>query len=759
MGILDERKYFPDCRHNELCDEDYYNKDKVFGHFADDGAAYIINRRDTPRPWLQFLCNDKIESCVSNTGVGFLKHISGEMITKYWEKKGNYLVRLPNGERKLFVSVNGAAQKNFFTDSQDYSMEVRPGTVTYRGTLDGITLELLMFVPESIPCECWNIRFYSDKSASVVLTAAIDLGFYMPGIEPSPIRTQTNNTDNIITSTERGITALFTAQSPDSSNVSPYTQVLPNGSDGCLAELSVTKAFKVHCGTDCKWIVVSAACTEENDRENVLRCLDGDTNQSELEKLKSKWDAIIKRNFCTIPDKNLEYFVNYWLKNNLWLTYRYDRAERFIGYRDSLQDAWGYCLVDPDKAREKMLITLGHMMTDGRCPRRFSRFGLKNDMDDFSDSPTWAPEAINTYIRETGDFDILNRELPFLESEETSSVEDHIFRSLDYMYHSRGKNGLIRMRKGDWLDGLSGINQYGEDATSAWVTVAAFNAQNIMAGLYERLGMKDKAELMRTRSAEYKEIFNRVAWDGHWFTYAFFEDGEPIGSSKNLEGKIYLNVQTWAIFTGIVDDKDRIESIRKSIYRYLQTPFGPLLNYPPYVLYGERCGRLYRQFPGTFANSAVYNHGAAFKVFADVKEGDFEEALDTISRALPNHPDNSDMCRTSEPYAVGNVYYGPNHRRFGMNLFSWFTATPAWLLHGAFEQILGVYSDYDGLTLTPHTVSEWTEYSVRKLYRKTVYNITFKRDSAEKGLWLDGVKQSGSTVISDKPECNVIVKF
>ena len=86
-------------------------------------------------------------------------------------------------------------------------------------------------------------------------------------------------------------------------------------------------------------------------------------------------------------------------------------------------------------------------------------------------------------------------------------------------------------------------------------------------------------------------------------------------------------------------------------------------------------------------------------------------------------------------------------------------ATPAWLLCGAFEQILGVYSDYDGLTLTPHTVSEWTEYSVRKLYRETVYNITFKRDSAEKGIWLDGVKQSGSTVISDKPECNVIVKF
>lgn len=756
MGILDERRYFPDCRHNELCDEDYYNKDKTFGHFSDNGKTYVITRRDTPRPWLQFLCNDKIESCVSNTGVGFLKHISGEMITKYWEKKGNYLVRLPNGERKLFVCVNGSEKKNFFTDSEDYSVEVRPGTVTYHGTLCGVKIEVLMFVPENIPCECWNIRFSSEPNTSITLTASIDLGFYMPGIEPAPLRTDISTENNVITSTERGITALFTAQAPTLAEVRPYTEVLPNESEGCLAEISVSKTFTDSHG---EWIVVSAACSESGDREKVLGCLDAKINSAELEKLNSKWETLINRNFCCIPDKNLEYFINYWLKNNLWLTYRYDRAERFIGYRDSLQDAWGYCLVDPAKAREKMLVTLEHMLPDGRCPRRFSRFGLKNDMDDFSDSPTWAPEAINTYIRETGDFDILNKELPFLESNETSSLEDHIFRSLDYLYHSRGKNGLIRMRAGDWLDGLSGINKYGEDATSAWVTVAAYNAQNIMAKLYSRLGLNEKAELMRSRSEEYKEIFNRVAWDGRWFSYAFFEDGEPIGSSKNLEGKIYLNVQTWAIFTGIVDDKEKIESIKKSIYRYLQTPFGPLLNYPPYVLYGDRCGRIWRQFPGTFANSAVYNHGAAFKVFADVKEGDYEEALDTIQRALPNHPDNSDMCRTSEPYAVGNVYYGPNHRRYGMNLFSWFTATPAWLLHGAFEQILGVYADYDGLTLSPHTVKEWNEYSVKKVFRGTVYNITFRRDENEQGVWLDGIKQSSNTVFSTEPECSVVVKF
>ena len=153
MGILDTRSYFPDCRFNELGDEDYFNKDKTFGHFAEDGAAYVVTDRNTPRPWLQFLCNDKILSCVSNNGVGFLKHISGEIITKYWEKKGNYLVRLPNGRRKLFISENGREKIEFFEKSDNFFMTVRTGSVTYEGKIGGISVKVFMFVPEKIPCK------------------------------------------------------------------------------------------------------------------------------------------------------------------------------------------------------------------------------------------------------------------------------------------------------------------------------------------------------------------------------------------------------------------------------------------------------------------------------------------------------------------------------------------------------------------------------------------------------------------------------
>jgi len=184
-----------------------------------------------------------------------------------------------------------------------------------------------------------------------------------------------------------------------------------------------------------------------------------------------------------------------------------------------------------------------------------------------------------------------------------------------------------------------------------------------------------------------------------------------------------------------------------------------MVMYPPYVFHGERCGRIQKQRPGMFLNGSIYNHAASFKVFSDIKRGDFDEAYDTLMRCLPNHPDNSDTRRTSEPFSVGNVYYGPNHSRYGMNLFSWFTAAPSWLIHGGFEEILGVKAGFHGLELTPRVPADWSEYKVSKLYRGTMYQIQFIRSNEETGIWVDGQKQDGNVINSDKKVCDVLVKY
>ena len=307
---------------------------------------------------------------------------------------------------------------------------------------------------------------------------------------------------------------------------------------------------------------------------------------------------------------------------------------------------------------------------------------------------------------------------------------------LEYPYTHRGKNGLVLMYDGDWLDGLTGINQ-NCTATSAWATMQAFWAQNHMADIYEAKGDIDKAAILRSRSAEYKKKVRDVAWDGKWYVYGFKSDGLAVGSSKCAEGKIYLNPNTWAIFTGIEDDPKRIELIRHSIFTYLSTPYGSLINYPPYVN-DLTCGRIGSHVPGSFANSAVYLHAASFEIFAKSKVGAKCEAQDLFMRLLPNHIDNPDSRRTSEPYCTGNVHFGPTNERYGMNLFSWFTATPAWMIHGGFDEILGVKAGFDGLHIEPCVPDEWDGYEVKRLYRGKEYLLKFRKSDSKKGIYSNG---------------------
>ncbi len=751
MGVLEERTYKPDCRFCDTEPEMYYNKDKKFGRFIENGSAYRIDTRQTPRQWLQYLCNDKIRSVVANDGAGFIFHRGAGAVTKYWSK--TYLVRGVNGRRTL--RIGEADSKDFFAEADSFSETVRPGYVTFEGKVDAFDVTVVIFVPAEVGCECWRVSVKNTAASErrTLVRGAVD---WMLGTkEEFP---QASAEEGAVIVAGQKVSGIFTAANAKTAEFKHFKEYREGKGDILLTDSSVTVEVALAAGEETTLIFTAGVFENEAEKKEILALTKEDVSVRQLAQVQQNWQRMFDQNRCTLPDKNTEYFLNFWLKNQLYLTYRYDRGATYGGYRDALQDSWGYCLADPHGAKKKIQTTLCYMYPDGRCPRQYDDYNKILDERDFSDSPIWAADAVCTYIKETGDFDFWSQKIGFYGSDETATVEEHLFRALDYMYHSRGKNGLILMRDGDWADGLEGINKYGADATSVWVTIAAFYAQNILREMYLFLGDTDKAALMEQRCAEYRKIVNTVGWDGNWYAYGFFEDGEPIGSHKNLEGKIWCNPQTWALFSGIPDSEEKIKKIEKSINRYLFTPFGAMVCYPPYVFYGERCGRVQRQVPGTFLNGSVYNHGASFKIFADVARGDYDDALDTLQRTLPNHPDNSDCCRTSEPYAVGNVYYGSSSRRYGMNLFTWFTAAAAWIIHGGFEQILGVRAGFDGVEIHPHVPKEWQEYSVEKQYRGTHFTIHFVR-SEQTGIWVNGAKIEGNIVRSAEKECAVTVYF
>ena len=743
----------------------YYDSVTRYGAFIEEGGAYEIQNPDTPRQWFQFLVNDRFASAVSNTGKGFTAYRACyQRITRHYSAT-DYLLRETDGDRGIRITDRESGRSfDLLNDAKGFICTVRPGEIEFTGSAGGIGFTARLFVPNEKPCECWMLRLQNLGKEKRELTVSVsqDWAFFnalVKGAEPDAhLRIEEADGALFVASGARsGFPALsgFFACPGSQAQHFRYEDATPDGKRFTYTRAVLSKSLSLE--REAEMLVLSGASEDSNEcREIVEELVQPQAAERERTAVRAKWRGLLEAPSCEIGPKNLQYFLNTWLKNQVYLTFRYNRFE-VTGYRDVLQDAWGYLLLDPRRAKERILEAVSKMWDDGRCPRQYDIASDFLDTRDFADSPIWLPIAVDAYIRETGDFSILDEQVPYLQSREKSSVEEHIDRSLDYLYHSRGKNQLILMRGGDWLDGLGGIDRYGP-ATSAWLTMAAFYAQNIMERLYTRRGAAEKAARLRTRSAEYKEIVNRVAWDGAWYVYAFMGDGEAIGSHRSPEGKIYLNPQSWALMTGICDDPARIEKIKRSVAIYLTTPYGPQLLTPPYVYHGGRFGRLNRQRPGTFANGAIYLHAASFQVFAQARSGDKAGALDTFLRLLPNHPDNPDGRRTSEPYCVGNVHYGPYHKRFGMNLYSWFSATPSWLIHAGFEELLGVRAGYDGLLLEPLALEGFESYTVCKRFRGTLYEIRFEQ-SKDKGIWLDGKKIQSGPVLSTRECAQVLVRF
>lgn len=759
--MINQRKYGIDIQNYRTSFEEYYNLVKTFGAFDDEGTCYRIVDKNTPRQWFSFLCNDKFGSLVTNTGMGFQAFLRFDRpVTKYYHPV-DYLIRTVNAGREA-VLCTGERAIPLFAGCENLQCDMRPGYTQLYGSADGIAFHATFFVPQSDSLECWSIRL-KNTTANAFEGSISFSQTWSDSMEPKSIApvlmAKSKQTDGSGWGDTRlkEVFAFFHAQGCEG-NVEYQTDTMEDGTHRSFPVCFLKRSISLKAGEEQTICVLSGAGESENAVMGMIEQYTQDqVVAAALLEVQEFWKGKIYDQHCTLPNKNMEYFLNTWLKNQLYLTVRFNRGA-YMGYRDVMQDAWGYLFVEPQKVRQRIIECLSHMYSDGRCPRQYDIWGDFIDRRDFADSPVWVPITVTAYIKETGDFDVLSETIGFLDSTKTATVEEHIYLALEYLFQHRGKNGLCLWRGGDWLDSLEGMGKDGP-ATAAWLTMAAFYAQNLMAELYTFMGWKEKAALMRSRSADYKASVNASAWDGDWFVYGFTKDGDPVGSHKCKEGKIYLNPQTWAIFTGIVDSEDKIRRICRSVNVYLTSVYGPHLLMPPYINHGEGIGRLLQLRPGTYGNGSIYLHAASFKVFSDAARLDGNEAVDTLLRLLPNHPDNPDCRRTSEPYCTGNVHLGVSHERFGQNIFTWFTATPAWLIHGGFDEILGVKPGYDSIFIHPVVPQEWKQYCVRRTIRGTRYEFHFQRGTENKVV-ADGMEMQDMRVpYTDKQQVTVTVTY
>ncbi len=469
------------------------------------------------------------------------------------------------------------------------------------------------------------------------------------------------------------------------------------------------------------------------------------------------------------PDDILNSQTNIWLKRQLSLGKTWGRIYG-KGFRDVMQDITAFVSFDTELAKKRILYALRYQYEDGNAIRMFE----PDSLWPYNDACSWIPSAVLSYLNETGDVSFLEEEVSFLEGKfiEKSkyshvpesyrqylgtnykkSVFEHIKLAMDYLCNCKGEHGLVLFVGGDWNDSLNNVGKQGK-GESVWLSLATIKAINEfceIAKIYNREEVCSQYEKYRDDLAE---SILKYGVDGDHLLYGFNDYGEKIGTDDDEYAKIYLNPQTWAVLANLTDKKV-LEKFMDSVENRLRCNFGYMQCYPSYRKGDDKIGRVSYFQPGQVENASVYNHGVAFKVVADCILGRGDTAYKTLKAIRfdnPNNPNNG-----MEPYAVSNMYIGPESESFaGYAPMSWITGTAGWLYRATTEYLCGIQPTINGLRIKPCLPTEWNELSISRQFRKAKYEILIKKGNEEK-LIVDGKELTGNIVpiVEENKTCKV----
>lgn len=483
--------------------------------------------------------------------------------------------------------------------------------------------------------------------------------------------------------------------------------------------------------------------TAQNEKESIALANEYATKvafEREYARQNELAEEYIDKVLVDTPDEYINSTVNIWLKRQIALGKTWGRIYG-KGFRDLLQDITGFVSFDCKRAKERLLYTLKHQFISGNGLRQFDPV-----VDyPYQDMPVWIPIAVLTYIKESGDYGILNETVQYYDDEREESVFEHIKRGMDFLYSNQGVHGLGLWRGGDWNDSMNncGLQEKGE---SVWLSIATVKATDDYLEILENCPIENAkaiAEEIKTRQAVLKENIVKYGFEKDHFIYGINDWEEKVGSYENEEGQMYLNPQTWAVMAKILDEKTS-NSLMDHVEKNLKCDYGYLQNVPSYTKPNPHLGRISYFGAGLYENGSVYNHGVMFKVVADCMLGRAENAYETLKMVRYNNPKNPNSG--TEPYAISNMYFGPYaFARKGFAPCSWITGSAGWLYRAVTEFILGVQADFDGLKILPCLPSSWTNATIEREFRGANYRIELFKGE-KKGLFVDGKKLAGNKV-------------
>jgi len=490
--------------------------------------------------------------------------------------------------------------------------------------------------------------------------------------------------------------------------------------------------------------------------------------------LRVYWDKLLDKYQVTTPDAHTNRMVNIWNVYQVMATFNFSRSASYfesgigrgMGFRDSNQDLLGFVHLIPDRARERLLDLAATQFPDGGAYHQYQPLTKRgNDAvgSGFNDDPLWLVLAVAAYIKETGDWEILDALTPYDNSPGTEQpLYDHLRRSLHFTLNRLGPHGLPLIGRADWNDCLNlncfsdspgqsfqtTTNKEGKVAESVFIAGLFILAANEMVEIASRRQEVEDASAFGQAAVEMEKVTWSAGWDGAWFRRAYDDFGDPIGSSLNEEGQIFVEPQGICVMAGLGTKDGRAEIALDSVAERLATPHGIVLQQPAYSRYYLHLGEISSYPPGYKENAGIFCHTNPWIMIAETRIGRGDRAYDYYQRINPSAREEIGDVHKCEPYVYAQMIAGRDAPTHGEAKNSWLTGTAAWNYVAITQWILGIRPSFDGLQIAPVIPQSWDHFEGVRIFRGVRYVIQVKRSGPgnEVRLEVDGERIQGTII-------------
>lgn len=793
-----------------------------YGFFDDTRREYVITNPRTPWPWINYLGNEDFFSLISNTagGYSFYKDAKFRRLTRY--RYNN--VPMDSGGKYFYINdgkdVWSPGWKPSKTELDSYECRHGMNYTIIKGIKNGIEAEATYFVPLKTWAEVQKLTLrntsHEEKKLKVfsfvewcLWNAQTDMENFQRNFSTGEVEIE----DSVIYhKTEykerRNHYAYYSVNEPiqgfDTDRETFFG--LYNGFDepqtvlAGVPENSVAHGWSpiashyleitLRPGETKNLIFVLGYVENEQDEKweskgiinktkakaTIVRFDNLEKVDEALAELRKYWDNLLNIFSLKSGEEKLDRMVNIWNQYQCMITFCFSRSASFfesgigrgMGFRDSNQDLVGFVHQIPERARERIIDIASTQFPEGSCYHQYQPLTKKGNNEigsGFNDDPMWLIFGTVSYLKETGDFSILDESVPYDNEPGTEvSLFEHLTVSFDHVINNLGPHGLPLIGRADWNDCLN-LNCFSNDPNESFQTTENKTegslAESLMiAGLFvvygrdyielcQKLGKTDEAERAQKHVDKMVDAVKNHGWDGEWFLRAYDFYGNKIGSDENEEGKIFIESNGWCTMAGIGLEEGMVEKALDSVKERLDCDHGIVLNNPAFTKYYIEYGEISSYPAGYKENAGVFCHNNPWIMIGETVLGRGDRAWEYFRKICPSYLEEISDLHKTEPYVYAQMIAGKDAFKPGEAKNSWLTGTASWNFYTITQYILGIRTSYDGLIVDPCIPSDWSGFNVSRKFRGATYEIEVKnQNSAMKGI--KSMKIDGDIVSGNK---------